>query len=81
VAATQRRSDSDSEAVGLPTAACLQEIGHVSLLGLSPTNLGSQASYRYGGRGPLPTKCMKMLSIKALTREASGTRSPTEPRH
>jgi hypothetical protein len=33
--------EDDGEAVGLPTVACLQEIGPVSLLGLSLANLGS----------------------------------------
>jgi hypothetical protein len=56
VAAAQRRSDDDGEAVGFPTVACLQEIGLVSLLGLSLVNLGSRASYRHDDRSPLPHK-------------------------
>jgi hypothetical protein len=44
-------------------------------------NLGSRASYRHSGRGPLPTKRRETPPIKALTGEAPGTRSPTEPRH
>jgi hypothetical protein len=43
------------------------------------TDLSSRASYRHGGRGPLPTKRRETSTIKALTGEASGTRSPTEP--
>jgi hypothetical protein len=45
------------------------------------TNLSSRASYRHGGRGPLPTKCREMPPIKTLMGETSGTRSPTEPWH
>jgi hypothetical protein len=55
--------------------------GPVCLLGLSPVNLGSHASYRHGGRGPLPTDLVVTPPIKALMGETSGTRSPTEPRH
>jgi hypothetical protein len=36
------------------------------------TNLGSRASYRHGGRDPLPTK-RRETPIKTLTGEASGT--------
>jgi hypothetical protein len=55
--------------------------GPVRLLGLSTMNLGSRASYRHGGRDPLPTDLVVTPPFKALTGEASGTRSPTEPRH
>jgi hypothetical protein len=53
----------------------------VSLLGLIPVNLGSRASYRHDGRGPLPTNPVVTPPFKALTGEAPGTRSPIEPRH
>jgi hypothetical protein len=43
-----------------------QGIGSVSLLGLSPVNLGSRASYRHDGRDPLPTDLVVTPSIKAL---------------
>jgi hypothetical protein len=46
-----------------------------------PTNLGSRASYRHGGRSPLPTNYRKMPLIKALTGETPGTQSPTELWH
>jgi hypothetical protein len=50
-----------------------------SSLRLSPVNLGSCASYRHSGRGPLPTDPVVTPPFKALTGEASGTRSLTEP--
>jgi hypothetical protein len=55
----------------------------VSLLGFLArlTNLGSRASYRNGDRGTLPMKRRETPPIKALTGEASGTRSLTELRH
>jgi hypothetical protein len=46
-----------------------------------PMNLGLRASYRHYGRDPLPMKRRKMPPIKALTGEASETRSSTEHRH
>jgi hypothetical protein len=46
---------------------------------LSMVKLGSRASYRYGGRGPLPTDLVVTPPFKALTGKAPGTRSPTEP--
>jgi hypothetical protein len=49
-----------------------------SSLGLSTVNLGSRASYRHDGRGPLPTNLVLTPPFKALTGEAPGTRSPTE---
>jgi hypothetical protein len=52
-----------------------------SSLGLSTVNLGSRASYRHDGRGPLPMDLVVTPLFKALTGETSGTRSPTEPRH
>jgi hypothetical protein len=55
--------------------------GPVRLLGLSAVNLGSRASYRHGGRDPLPTDLVVTPPFEALTGEAPGTRSPTEPRH
>jgi hypothetical protein len=58
-----------------------QGIEPLSLLEFNPVNLGSRASYRHSGRGPLPTKHRGTPPIKALTGEAPGTRSPTEPRH
>jgi hypothetical protein len=44
-------------------------------------NLGSRASYRHGGRDPLPTDLVVTPLFKALTGKAPETRSPTEPRH
>jgi hypothetical protein len=41
MAVARRRSDSNGEVVGLPTAACLWEIGPIFHLGLSTVNLGS----------------------------------------
>jgi hypothetical protein len=41
--------------------------GPVLLFGLSPVNLGSCASYRHGGRGPLPTDLVVTPPFKALT--------------
>jgi hypothetical protein len=55
--------------------------GPVHLLGLSTVNLDSRASYRHGGRGPLPMDLVVMTLFKALTGEAPETQSPTEPRH
>jgi hypothetical protein len=52
-----------------------------SSLGLNQVNLDSRASYRYDGKGPLPTDLVVTLLFKALTGEAPRTRSPTEPRH
>jgi hypothetical protein len=52
-----------------------------SSLRVSPVNLGSRASYKHGGRDPLPTDPVVTPPFKTLTGEASGTRSPTEPRH
>jgi hypothetical protein len=46
-----------------------------------PIILGLRASYRHGGRGPLPTKRREMSLIKTLTGETSGTRSSTKLRH
>jgi hypothetical protein len=43
-----------------------QGIGPVILLGLSLVNLGSRASYRHGGRGPLPTDLVVTPLIKVL---------------
>jgi hypothetical protein len=67
------------EGSGLPTAACLGETVSFVSLRLSPVNLGSRASYRHGGRGALPTDPVVTPSFKALTGEAPGTRSLTEP--
>jgi hypothetical protein len=55
--------------------------GPIRLLGLSMVNLGLRASYRHGGRGPLPTDLVVTPPFMALTGEASGTRSPTELQH
>jgi hypothetical protein len=38
----------------------------VSLLGLSPVNLSSRASYRHDSRGSLPMDLVVMPLIKAL---------------
>jgi hypothetical protein len=51
----------------------------VRLLGFSPVNLGSRASYSHGGRGSLPTDPVVTPPFKALTGEVPGTRSLTEP--
>jgi hypothetical protein len=42
-------------------------------------NLDSRASYRHGGRGPLPTDPVIKPPFKTLTGEAPGTRCLTEP--
>jgi hypothetical protein len=51
----------------------------VRLLGFSSVNLGSYASYRHDGRGPLSTDPVVTSLFKVLTGEAPGTRSLTEP--
>jgi hypothetical protein len=51
-----------------------------SSLRLSTVNLGSRASYRHDDRGPLLTDLVVTPPFKTLTGEASGTRSPIEPR-
>jgi hypothetical protein len=66
--------------VGFPPLRALGKRSRSSL-GLSTMNLGSRASYEHGGRGPLPTDLMVTPPFKALTGEAPGTRSPTEPQH
>jgi hypothetical protein len=53
--------------------------GPVRLLGFSPVNLGSRASYRHDGRGPLSTDPVVTPPFKALTGEAPETRSLIEP--
>jgi hypothetical protein len=60
------------EGSGLPTAACLRETDRSSLR-VKPVNLGSRASYRHGGRGPLPMDPVVTPPFKALTGEAPGT--------
>jgi hypothetical protein len=42
-------------------------------------NFGSRASYRYGGRGPLPTDPVVTPMFKALTGDVPETRSLIEP--
>jgi hypothetical protein len=49
-----------------------------SSLELSTMNLGSCASYRHGGRDPLPTDLVVTPPFKTLTGEVSGTQSPTK---
>jgi hypothetical protein len=76
------RSSGGAKGVGFTPLRASRNQTHESLRILAqPMNLGLRASYRHSGRGPLPTKRRKMPPIKALTGEASGTRSPTEPRH
>jgi hypothetical protein len=66
--------------VGFPPLRASEKRTSLSLR-LSPVNLGSRASYRHDGRDPLPTDLVVMPPFKALTGEASGTRSPTESRY
>jgi hypothetical protein len=66
--------------VGFPPLRASGKQSHSSL-GLSTMNLDSRASYRHGGRGPLPTVLVVTPPFKALMGEAPVTRSPTEPRH
>jgi hypothetical protein len=67
-----------AKGVGFPPLRASRKRSHSSLR-LSTVNLCSRASYRHGGRDPLPTDLVVTPLLKTLTEETSETRSPTDP--
>jgi hypothetical protein len=53
--------------VGFPPLRASGKWSRSSLLGQAPMNLGSRASYRHGGRSPLPTNLVATPPFKAPT--------------
>jgi hypothetical protein len=77
--AAQRSGGGSGEAVGLPTDVCSFGRSNPLTLRSSMANLGSQASYRHGGRDPLTTDLMKTPPIKALIGDMMGSNLVSKP--